>query len=101
MLATTSLCLALAAWCQAPQAAAGSVQERGQAQEPASPLTLEQAVAMVQNQTHGKVLRASQRRFGNTIEYRIKILTPDGHVRVVPIRSRQTHSVENDSEETH
>ncbi len=100
VLATVLLCLAAAAWCQTPQATTGSAPSRGQSSV-ASVLTLEQAVAVVQNRTHGKVLRASQRRFGNTIEYRIKILTPDGHVRVVPIRSRQTHSVENDSEETH
>lgn len=56
----------------------------------ASSLTLEQAVAKVQEKTHGKVLRASSRQYGNTTEYRIKVLTPDGHVRVIPVRSRQS-----------
>lgn len=57
-----------------------------------SGLTLEQAVAKVLKKTHGKVLRASSRQYGNAIEYRIKVLTPDGHVRVIPVRSRQSNT---------
>ncbi|GAB3030040.1 MULTISPECIES: PepSY domain-containing protein [Oleiagrimonas] len=54
-----------------------------------APLTLEQAVARVQNQTGGKVLKADSRNFGRIVEYRIKVLTPKGHVRVVTLRSDQ------------
>jgi hypothetical protein len=53
-----------------------------------SPLTLEQAVAQVQSQTHGAVLQADARQLGRVTEYRIKVLTPDGHVRVVPVRTK-------------
>lgn len=64
-------------------------------------LTLEQAVAQVQVQTHGKVLRAGQRQFGDMIEYRIKVLTPDGHVRVVPVRTRKPPASKKSSKEIH
>jgi len=65
-----------------------------------SPMTLEQAVAKVQSQTHGKVLRAGSRQYGNATEYLIKVLTPDGHVRVVPVRSQPVRPSENTPEET-
>lgn len=64
-------------------------------------LSLEQAVAQVQAQTHGKVLRAGQRQFGDMIEYRIKVLTPDGHVRVVPVRTRKPPGSKKSSKEIH
>lgn len=54
---------------------------------PRSPLTLEQAVQRVQNRTGGKVLKADSRNLGRIVEYRIKVLTPTGHVRVVTLRS--------------
>jgi hypothetical protein len=52
-------------------------------------LTLEKAVAKVQQDTGGKVLSAQTRTLehGLTTEYRLKVLTPDGHVRVVPVRT--------------
>lgn len=56
------------------------------AAQPAAPsLTLEQAVAKVQRETGGKVLSADPRKFGRHTEYRIKVLDPDGHVRVVAV----------------
>lgn len=55
--------------------------------------TLEQAVAQVQNQTGGKVLQADTRQLGHVTEYRIKVLTPDGHVRVVPVRTEAAKKV--------
>lgn len=62
--------------------AGGSVR----AAQPAAPsLTLEQAVAKVQRETGGKVLSADPRKFGRHTEYRIKVLDPDGHVRVVAV----------------
>ncbi len=66
----------------------------------ASALTLEQAVARVQSETHGKVLRADSRRYGDMPEYRIKVLTPDGHVRVISVRSRPDRAPEDNSKET-
>lgn len=60
-------------------------------------LTLEQAVARVQARTRGKVLGADTQRRGDIIEYRIKVLTPNGHVRVVPVRTRAAKA-ENDKE---
>jgi hypothetical protein len=52
-------------------------------------LTLEQAVTKVQKDTGGKVLSADTRLVerGRITEYRVKVLTLDGHVRVVPIRT--------------
>jgi hypothetical protein len=56
-------------------------------------MTLEQAVAKVQNETRGKVLQADTRQLGHITEYRIKVLTPDGHVRVVPVRTEAAKKV--------
>lgn len=63
-------------------------------------VTLEQAVAKVQSQTHGKVLRAGTRQYGNMTEYLIKVLTPDGHVRVIPVRSKPVRTSEKTHKET-
>ncbi len=66
------------------------------ASRPAPPrLTLEQAVQRVQNQTGGKVLKADSRNTGRVVEYRIKVLTPDGHVRVITMRSDQRNADTN------
>jgi hypothetical protein len=50
-------------------------------------LTLDQAVSKVQQETGGKVLSAKQRGIGHRQEYRIKVLTPDGHVREMAVSS--------------
>jgi len=50
-------------------------------------VTLDQAVLQVQQDTGGKVLSAEQRRMGRKLEYRIKVLTPDGHVKVMAVSS--------------
>lgn len=50
-------------------------------------LTLEEAVTKVQQDTGGKILSADPRRLGRRTEYRIKVLTPDGHVRIVTLSS--------------
>ncbi len=65
------------------------------------PLTIEQAVAEVQHDTHGKVLRANSRRYGDVTEYWIKVLTPDGRVRVISLRSQPPRAATGKSEETH
>ena len=41
----------------------------------------------VQQETGGKVLSAEQRGVGRRQEYRIKVLTPDGHVKVMVVSS--------------
>ncbi len=50
-------------------------------------VTLDQAVLKVQRDTGGKVLSAESRGVGRRAEYRIKVLTPDGHVKVMAISS--------------
>lgn len=50
-------------------------------------LTLDQAVLKVQHDTGGKVLSAESRGIGRRLEYRIKVLTPEGHVKVMVISS--------------
>jgi hypothetical protein len=58
------------------------------AEPPATPaVTLDQAVRQVQSDTGGKVLSAEPHRLGRRLEYRIKVLTPEGHVRVVAVSS--------------
>lgn len=56
-----------------------------QPQEPA--VTLDGAVLKVQQETGGKVLSAEPRRVGRRLEYRVKVLTPEGHVRVMAVSS--------------
>ncbi len=55
------------------------------AAQAASTVTLDQAVSQVQSDTGGRVLSAEPRHFGRRSEYRIKVLTPSGHVRVVVV----------------
>lgn len=57
------------------------------AQSTESMVTLDQAVLQVQRETGGKILSAEQRGVGRRQEYRIKVLTVDGHVRVVVVSS--------------
>ncbi|MBN8714147.1 MAG: PepSY domain-containing protein [Xanthomonadales bacterium] len=57
------------------------------AQSVGSRITLDQAVQRVQAETDGKVLSAEPRRSGRREEYRIKVLTPAGHVRVIVVSS--------------
>jgi hypothetical protein len=57
---------------------------------PQNGLSLEQAVTRVQQQVGGKVLSADQRPTGRKVEYRIKVLTPEGHVRVIVVPSDAT-----------
>lgn len=50
-------------------------------------VTLDEAVLNVQQETGGKILSAETRGIGRRQEYRIKVLTPDGHVKVMAISS--------------
>ncbi|HTV86450.1 MAG TPA: hypothetical protein VME63_13640 [Dyella sp.] len=56
-----------------------------QSSAPPSGLSLEQAVQQVQQREGGKVLSAEPRHIGRRVEYRIKVLTPEGHVRVLAV----------------
>lgn len=49
---------------------------------PVSALTLQEAVAQVERETGGKILSAETIRVGPNVIYRIKVLTPDGRIRV-------------------
>ncbi|TCV95819.1 hypothetical protein EC912_102164 [Luteibacter rhizovicinus] len=69
-------------------------------------LTLEQAVSKVQKDTGGKVLSADTRLVerGRITEYRVKVLTLDGHVRVVPVRTETAkipEATDRDNKEKH
>lgn len=56
------------------------------AQSPPPPaLTLEQAISRVQRESGGTILSAERQRRGRKVEYRLKVLTPDGHVRVLAV----------------
>jgi hypothetical protein len=48
-------------------------------------LSLGDAVSRAQQETNGQVLSAESRHFDRRTEYRIKVLTPQGHVRVLNI----------------
>jgi len=56
-------------------------------QEPPPGVTLDQAVEQVKQDTGGTVLSAEPRRVGRRLEYRIKVLSPDGHVKVLAVSS--------------
>src|SRR5512141_783068 len=51
----------------------------------AAGLTLQDAVAKVERETHGKVLSAETKHNGRETVYRIKVLTRDGQVRVIEV----------------
>jgi hypothetical protein len=72
---------ALFALCSFGMAVAAS------AQSDETDLTMDQAVLKVQHETGGKVLSAEPHHIGRRTEYRIKVLTPQGHVRVMAIPS--------------
>lgn len=97
LLAAGLCCLPLVVFGSARPARAQSVAPE---QTALAHVTLEQAVAKVQSQTHGKVLRAGTRQYGNMTEYLIKVLTPDGHVRVIPVRSKPVRTSEKTHKET-
>jgi hypothetical protein len=59
---------------------------------PQNGLSLDQAVVRVQQQVGGKVLSAEPRQIGRKVEYRIKVLTPEGHVRVIAVPSDATRT---------
>lgn len=62
------------------------------AQSAGRDVTLDQAVSQVQADTNGRILSAEPRHIGRRSEYRIKVLTPAGHVRVVVVPSEPAKS---------
>ena len=68
---------AIAIVCLAALTAASSAYAAG--------TTLQDAIAKVERDTHGKVLSAETKRTGNRSVYRIKVLTPDGRVQVIEV----------------
>lgn len=68
--------LAIVGFCIAALCAASSV---------AANVTLQEAVARVERETHGKVLSAETKHNGRQTVYRIKVLTRDGQVRVIEV----------------
>ncbi|HJU26390.1 MAG TPA: hypothetical protein VJ722_06935 [Rhodanobacteraceae bacterium] len=63
-----------------------------EAQNGRAHMSLEGAVQQVQRQTNGRILSADSVQNGRNKLYRIKVLTPDGHVRVMQLRSNDTPS---------
>ena len=55
---------------------------------PPRPASLEQAVKEVQHQTRGHILAADTIQHGQGKVYRVKVLTPQGQVRVMQLRSK-------------
>lgn len=50
-------------------------------------MSLEQAAAKVRRQTGGRILSTSESRRGGRKVYRIKVLLPSGHVRVITVNA--------------
>jgi hypothetical protein len=80
VLAGTLLLCATAAFARKPPPAPPS--------PPPRPASLEQAVKEVQHQTRGHILAADTIQHGQGKVYRVKVLTPQGQVRVMQLRSR-------------
>ena len=74
-------------FCAAVAAAPPSKPQNGRQQ-----MSLEGAVQHVQQQTNGRILAADSIPNGRNKLYRIKVLTPDGHVRVMQLHSNDTPS---------
>jgi uncharacterized membrane protein YkoI len=55
----------------------------------ANDLNVQQAVDRVQQETNGKVLSVQTMQVGKRKVYRIKVLTPDGQVRVIEVKADQ------------
>ncbi|MGH8212330.1 MAG: PepSY domain-containing protein [Rhodanobacteraceae bacterium] len=78
--------------CAAAVAAPPSRSQNGHQQ-----MSLEGAVQHVQRQTNGRILAADSIPNGRNKLYRIKVLTPDGHVRVMQLHSNDTPSNQKSS----
>lgn len=79
LLGCALLCSAAAVFARKPPASSSPAA--------AHPATLEQAVKQVQHETRGHILAADTVSRGKSNVYRIKVLTPQGQVRVVQMHS--------------
>lgn len=98
MLAGVLMACAVAATAKPPRSAPRSPP----APAPPHPASLEQAVRQVQHQTRGHILAADTVSRGQTNVYRIKVLTPQGKVQVMQLRSSppaQGHSSKSRSDQ--
>ena len=59
----------------------------------AAVLTLQDAIAKVERETHGKVLSVETKHSGRYTVYRIKVLTREGQVRVIEVPADDERSV--------
>ncbi len=64
-------------------------------------MSLEGAVQQVQQQTNGRILAADSIPNGHNKLYRIKVLTPDGHVRVMQLHSNDTPAGSGSKDKKH
>jgi hypothetical protein len=55
-------------------------------------VTLQDAIAKVERETHGKVLSAETKGSGRSAVYRIKVLTRDGQVKVIEVPAEDERS---------
>ncbi len=78
-IAVFAFALGASAWAGPPKAQNGREQ-----------MSLESAVQQVQQQTSGRILSADSVQNGRNKLYRIKVLTPDGHVKVMQLHSNDT-----------
>lgn len=65
----------------------------------AEALTLEQAMEKVQRETKGTVLATDTLHYGRTTVYSIKVLTPEGRVKVVRVRAQADKNEKGDKGE--
>lgn len=97
------LVLAGAAWLCAASASAGKPPPpQPPSSAPPRPASLEQAVKQVQHRTGGHILAADTIQHGQAKVYRVKVLTPQGQVRVMQLRSKpgsQSRSDPSDSDQ--
>lgn len=84
--ALAAACLSAALFAGAGVAAARGAPPAKQ-QNSHEQMSLERAVQQVQQQTNGRILAADSIPNGRSKLYRIKVLTPDGHVRVMQLHS--------------
>jgi len=74
-------CLALLFGLSAPVTASLAQESRAQESPVQEGISEDAAVAMVREQTDGKVVRVDRKIEGGSVVYRIRVLSPDGRLR--------------------
>jgi uncharacterized membrane protein YkoI len=77
----TSACLALLVAVASPVTATLAQQGRAQEAPVRAEVSEDAAVAMVREQTDGKVVRVDRKLEDGSLVYRIRVLSPDGRLR--------------------